>query len=205
MHTQVDMGDLSESVRRATIQKLGKKRWKDQLEGINRMWTGIERVIDGLALSYEKVRLYQDGLPVCGREAEIVRELATAGSRNHRLLLRLMERGATIMGAESSELLVEEYELVKQLLAAGDARKTGGSDTCVKALSASLLERRDQYIANRINATLLTGETGVLFLGMLHSLETLLDEDIRVIYPINKPLDHGAKGHDGNLRQRSHR
>jgi len=181
------MGALRESVRRATLQKLGQMGWKRKVNLIDAGWTEIEKVIDGLALCFEKARLYQDGLPVCGREAEIVTELAKAGSRNHQLLLRLMERGAMIMGTESSELLVEEYEVVKQNLAARDTLKAAGVAAGKKALSDSLLKRRDQYIAERINGTLRAGETGILFLGMLHSLGNWLDRDIRVIYPITRP------------------
>ncbi len=35
---------------------------------------------------------------MCGREAEIVRDLAEAGSRNHRLLVRLDQRGTILKG-----------------------------------------------------------------------------------------------------------
>jgi len=49
---------------------------------------------------------------------------------------------------------------------------------------ACLLDRRNRFIAYRINTTLCTGETGILFLGMLHSLENLLNKDINVIYPV---------------------
>ena len=192
IHTEADMGGLSESVRRATLQKLGLKSWKRKVDLTNRMWAEIEQVIDRLDLPpYEKVRLYQDGLPVCGREAELVGDLARAESRNHRLLFRLMERGATIMGTESSELLVEEYQLIKQVMAAGDTNEAAKIEARQKALSDSILKRRDQFIADRINSTLCEGETGVLFLGMLHSLGDRLHRDIRVIYPINRPCNKG--------------
>jgi signal transduction histidine kinase len=62
------------------------------------------------------VRLYQDGLPVCGREEEIVRDLAGSGSQNHQILLELIARGARLTGSESPSLLLEEYELARQLL-----------------------------------------------------------------------------------------
>jgi len=205
IHTQTDMGALSESLRRATVRKLGEKAWRRQVNSIERMWSQIEQVIGGLAISYEKVRLYQDGLPVCGREADIVRELAKAGSRNHQLLLRLMEKGATVMGTECSELLVEEYELVKQMLNAPNARTAEGTDSELKSLSDSLLTRRDQYIADRINSTLGSGETGILFLGMLHSLGGMLDENIQIIYPIHRPFDRGGQGDDRKRRPGSDR
>jgi hypothetical protein len=51
-------------------------------------------------------------------------------------------------------------------------------------LSAALLAQRDQFIARRINDTLKAGETGILFLGLLHAVERYLDRDIRVIRPL---------------------
>ena len=98
IHTEADMGGLSESVKRATLQKLGLKSWKRKVAATDRMWAEIEQAIDGLDLAYDKVRLYQDGFPVCGRETEIIADLVKAESRNHRLLFRLMEKGAILMG-----------------------------------------------------------------------------------------------------------
>lgn len=188
IHTQADMGSLRESVQRVKVQKLGRQVWKRNVNLIEKMWTEIEKAIDGLALPYKRVRVYQDALPVCGREVEIVTELAKAGSRNHQFLLRLKERGAAIMGTESAELLVEEYQLMKQVMASGDPKQAARLEARQKALSDSLLKRRDQYIAARINSTLQVGETGMLLLGMFHSLGKWLDEDIHVIYPIYPPL-----------------
>ncbi|NQS99233.1 MAG: hypothetical protein HQ591_12340 [candidate division Zixibacteria bacterium] len=192
LHTQADMGALADSVRKATLKKLGFKGWKRKVNLIDRMWITIEKTLDNLNLPYQRVRLYQDGLPVCDREAEIVRELAGRGSRNHKILLRLMESGATIMGTESLELLMEEYELAKQSLAQGKTLKSIGMKARLLpagGLSESLLKRRDLFIAERINNTLCSGETGILFLGMLHSLYDRLDKDIRILYPINQPLN----------------
>ncbi|MBI4327593.1 MAG: hypothetical protein HY674_20370 [Chloroflexi bacterium] len=184
IHTQADMGALSHAIKEMTSEKLGQKGWERNVHLIDEIWTRIEGAIDGWTLPYEKVRLYQDGLPVCGREAEIVTELARAGSRNHRLLLRLMDRGATVMGTESGELLVQEYKLVKQILAAGDSRKANLLEARSKALSQALLKQRDKAIAERINNTLRLGETGLLFLGLLHAVGNGLAKDIRVTQPV---------------------
>lgn len=184
IHTQADMGALSHAIKEMTIEKLGQKGWERNVHLIDEIWTRIEEAIDSWTLPYEKVRLYQDGLPVCGREAEIVAELAQAGSRNHRLLLRLMERGAAVMGTESGELLVQEYKLVKQILEAGDPQKARHLEARHKALSQALLKQRDQAIAERINRTLRAGETGLLFLGMLHAVGDGLAKDIRVTQPV---------------------
>ncbi|MCX5892512.1 MAG: hypothetical protein NTW80_05975, partial [Deltaproteobacteria bacterium] len=89
LHTQADMGALKDSVARAGLEKLGRVGLSRKLAAIEQVWEDIEACLDGLDLSFDRVRLYQDGLPLCGREAEIVTDLAQAGSRNHQLLLRL--------------------------------------------------------------------------------------------------------------------
>ena len=181
LHTQIDLGSLGDGVRRAAVRRLGRQAWQRKVHLVDDLWAKIEREINALTLPYENVRLYQDGLADCGREKEIVAELAKAGSRNYQLLLRLIECGATIMGTESSELLVKEHRLMKQLVS-GAGLPQRRKDYQEK-LHRSLLEQRDAFIAQRINSTLRVGETGVLFLGMLHSLDGRLSPDVRVIYP----------------------
>jgi hypothetical protein len=193
VHTEADMGTLDESVKRATLRKSGRAALMRKAHALQKLWGEIEQVIDESDLSYHKVRLYQDGLPVCGREADIVNELARQGSRNHCLLLSLMERGATIMGTESADLLVQEYERCKQLFGSEKGGHRGKMTRSQKAEGLLLVEKRDRYAAGRINSTLGHGETGILFMGMLHSLEEFLDDDIRVVYPIVNPFQAGRK------------
>lgn len=85
------------------------------------------------------------------------------------------------MGTESPELLREEYEANKKIIECGASPNTACPD---EAYLASLLEKRDSFIATRIVETLRPGETGLIFLGMLHSLEPLLPRDIEVIHPM---------------------
>ena len=193
IHTQADMGTLGESVHRATLRKLGIQSMRRKMHMINQVWTEIETAIDKLDIDYGKVRLYQDGLPVCGKEVEVVTELAKAESRNHQLLLRLMQRGAKLMGTEASELLVKEYELTKQMLDAGNIPAKRIRTARQKAKADLVLGKRDQFIADRINKTLQNGETGILFLGALHSLQHRLDKDIRVLYPVSRPRAYSGK------------
>ena len=191
VHTQADMGALHEPIQRLKVRKLGKKTWEQNIELVKNFWTEIEQATEGLSLPYERVRLYQDGLPVCGHETEIVTDLAKAGSRNYQLLLKLKAMGAMLMGTESSELLVEEYQLAKQVLAEEMARGSAQQAMQWKSLQDSLLKRRDQFIGRRISETLLGGETGLLFIGMLHSVESWLAQDIQLHRPIRQALRAG--------------
>lgn len=189
IHTQADMGALREHVKKASLTKLGLTGWKRKITLIDKFWTEIEKIIDGLSLPWSRVRIYQDGLPVSGKESQIVAELARSGSRNHALLLRLVNAGAALTGTESLELLLEEYDHVKRTLGV----KSRAVPVSEKSTSASILKRRDEFIAKRINETLLPGEVGIVFLGMLHSLEPWLDKDIQLVYPIHSPSKPAGK------------
>jgi hypothetical protein len=194
IHTQADMGALGPSLERMKVSKLGRQGSTRHAGLVAKMWDEIERVVENLPLVTGKVRVYQDGLPVCGNEQQIVSQLAAAGNRNHRLLLRLQARGAVLMGTESPELLVEEYQLLTSALASGLAGKAARAEARQKPLRDALLERRDRYIAGRINTTLAAGETGILFLGMLHAVNRYLDPDIQVVYPLRSPQDRRGEG-----------
>ena len=189
IHSQMDMGGFSETVREVTLRKLGGGAWKRKISLVKQFWTDIGNAINGLDLPLKKTHLYQDGLPVCSREIEIVTELAGKGSPNHLLLRHLMKKGAILMGTESPALLIEEYRLMKEILASGDVREASRIEARRKSAGDILLEKRDAYIAARIDATLKMGDTGILFLGILHKIEERLPEDIHVLYPINRPVD----------------
>ena len=187
VHSQSEMGAFSETIRKVTLEKLGESVWRQKVGLIGEMWRGIEESVDALALDYSQTRVYQDGLPVCGRESEIVSEIAGLGSPNHQLLLRLQEKGAALMGTESPDLLLEEYELLKKVLQGENAKEVSQAEAMQEEASNLILKRRDTFIAERIGETLQVGETGILFLGILHDLSGRLSADIRVRLPINMP------------------
>jgi hypothetical protein len=184
VHTAADMGTLGASIRGMKLSTLGRQGLKHNAEVVDKMWEELERVVSNLPVPPGTVRVYQDGLPVCGHEQEIVSELAGAGHRNHRLLLKLQVRGAMLMGTESPELLVEEYQLATAAFAAGASVRT---ELRQKQLRDMLLEKRDRYIGDRINRTLGAGESAILFMGMLHQVTRYLDPDIEVVYPLGPP------------------
>lgn len=111
---------------------------------------------------------------MCGFELEIVRELAKAGSSNHQLILSLIDKGATLMGTEDPQLLIEEYQMQQQ---SKDALHSHQEKT---EEATRLLEARDRFIVKRIDETLHPGEIGLLFLGASHRLDTMKSSDIRV-------------------------
>jgi len=181
VHTEADLGNMAESVRNWYVRKMGRAKWAKHVADIDRLWREIRARIEKMHLDYAKVRLYQDGLPNCSHEEQIVRDLARAGSQNHQLLADLMEKGATIMGTESPELLLEEYNLAREALVASGGGQPRKASPRQSQISKAVLERRDRYIAERVAQTLQAGETGLAFLGALHSLAGRLPPDIEIV------------------------
>ncbi len=176
IHTAQDMGSLRDQTEQAYLDRFGHEKWLAHLKSIDEIWDGISQSIISLELPCTAVRLYQDGLPVCAKEAEIVRDVARQGSKNHRLLLDLMAQGARLMGTEDANLLLREYQLHQPR----PAQPGANDEQLLRAQGRELLLLRDRFMAQRINETLLTNEIGLLFLGLAHDIEPLLNPDILV-------------------------
>ena len=176
LHTAAELGGLEQEVRR----RMGEEVFQQRQRVINAAWDRVEMWASTLEPSLARCKLYQDGLPICGKEEQIVRDLAARQSRNHRLLLRLIERGATLLGTESPELLLSEYELAKEIVSPDADRKA------LEPVAADLLAKRDAFIAQRINQTLGEGEFGILFVGLLHNVHRGLLPDIELVVPFGK-------------------
>jgi len=202
VHNAADLGRLEhrlEQLKRATMPR---ERVEASRKQVARFWEELRVAIESWQLDFAKVVVYQDALPFApathvGLEIKIVKELAAVGSANHQLLEWMHEHGATILGTESPELLVAEYSLVRKQLGLAE----NPSSTCetphhlatsaeaaeIGAQLADLLNRRDQFITARIDATLEQHQTGIILLGMLHSVEKWLPDDIEVDFPIGQP------------------
>jgi hypothetical protein len=176
IHSPEDLGTLNKAASDLRTDEQTQK----YLDAVEHFWTMIATTIDGLRLDYKNLKLYQDGLPVCGKEQEIVAEVAEAGSQNYKLLQTLLQKGAVLMGTESPELLVKEHVLMTQLLKPGEPAEAS------QETAQALLSQRDDFIAQRIDETLLDNEMAILFLGLMHNIETRLPKDIVLIQPLGK-------------------
>lgn len=192
LHTQQDMGSLAPEAKKAFVGKLGQKLWRHHVQAIDEMWSGIKKQISRLKLPYKRVSVYQDGLPVCGKESEIVRHLAKQGSPNHLLVDGLVKKGATVVGTEDPVLLKQEYDWIKRILEAGNDGQKKELLEAYGKVAPELLKKRDIFIKEKINKTLPQGGVGLLFIGLLHRVDELLPVDIQVSYLIYRlPFHRG--------------
>ncbi|MCZ7383896.1 MAG: hypothetical protein O8C63_04005 [Candidatus Methanoperedens sp.] len=181
VHTAADMGSMGEGLIKEGMARMGREKWLENQRRIENFWNEAEKEIDGLALDYSRTRIYQDGLP-CGGELglRIVRETAEKGSRNYRIVQKLIERGATIEATESPELLRKEYEHIKAIVTATGEKEKAEASGKYEQVKDELIRERDAFIAKAIDATLKNNETGLLFIGAAHNVIPLLAKDIEV-------------------------
>ncbi len=151
---------------------------------VEQMWQGIAAKITELHLPWEKTRIYQDGTPVCGNEKALAERLAERGSPNYTFLIGLMKKGAVLEGTEDMELLIKEYDLLNKLLIKKAISDRDSANAEYQEKSRKLLLLRDQFIAGRIAATLQDGELPLVFMGVMHRLDKLLEKEFQVSYVI---------------------
>jgi hypothetical protein len=185
IHNQADLGSLKESLSAEGERKYGKAEWENHLKQVEKSWNKIEKTIkqhlDDGSIHFNKIRLYQDGLPIAGETGlKVVKDVAKQGSRNYQILEDLIEHGSSLEEAESKELLLGEYEYISRILKAETSTERLKHSILYQDVAQELLDKRDAYIANRINKTLKENELGILFLGGKHSIIDRLDKDINI-------------------------
>ncbi len=190
VHSLVDLGKLAPRVVKAKAKLLPSFDSQSTEMSVHEFWRGLRLAIESWNIDFGQLMLFQDALPSAppeqpGMERLIVQSLAEQGSQNHQILLWLMEQGAELVGTESIELLMEEYRLTLALLEDDAAELQGEAGQSQQA--SELLTKRDQYIAARIDHVLDETAIGVLFLGLMHSVEPWLAADIEVSYPFGQP------------------
>ena len=181
VHTPLDMGSMKDGLERDGVSRIGRQRWEENQRKIEKFWNEVDDEIGRLGLDTKKLRIFQDGLPVAGELGErIVRETAEKGSKNYRIIQKLMDKGAKIEATEDPKLLRQEYGYIKALLEAKTQRERADAATGYDQVKDRLMEDRDAFIAGSISSTLKDGETGLLFIGASHNVIPKISKDIAV-------------------------
>jgi hypothetical protein len=87
--------------------------------------------------------------------------------------------------------MIAEYRRIQRLVQAAQRREPNSVVEELRREGEAVLQNRDAFVAQRIDSTLEDGETGILFLGLLHRVDELLDGKFDVRHLINS-LPFGA-------------
>jgi len=179
IHTSADLGSMAKDITKRGVATLGEQVWTKHRSTVEGFWNVISDYFDSIEV--KDMKIYQDGLVADGEIGEkIVEETFKAGSKNYQLVSKLLERGAVLVKTEDFSLVKEEYN---RLLAITQAKSTIHKIIAFakyKLLKAILLNKRDGFIAKRIDQTLKENEKAVLFIGALHKIRKKLPKDIQV-------------------------
>ena len=179
IHTSADLGSLAAEVNRKGLENFGENMWRDHLNTIDGFWDALFAYFDSINVS--GVKIFQDGMIVDGDIGlNIIQEGEKAGSKNHQLVAKLLQRGAILMKTEDFSLVKKERDrLVKMIRTKTTAAKILAL-IVYKLTKKTLLKQRDEYIAQRIDQALKEGETGILFIGAYHYVQPRLPSDIKI-------------------------
>jgi hypothetical protein len=179
IHTSSDLGSLAKDVVQRGIVELGQEVWNEHLKTVEGFWDAILlyfMYVDALGL-----KIYQDGMVAEGEIGQkIVEEGTRLGSKNYELVARLLKQGAILMKTEDFNLVKEERDRLLTLTKAKSVTQKLIAFIKYKLVKNGLLNKRDRFIAQRINETLNDGERGVLFIGAFHNVKKFLPGDIQI-------------------------
>ncbi|MEK6584555.1 MAG: hypothetical protein AABY66_06815 [Nitrospirota bacterium] len=191
IHTSADLGSLAEEVTKRGISDLGSEIWSKHEETVLSFWDVIIKYFDSIEVSGFK--LYQDGMPAEGEVGQrIVDEVVKSGSKNYEVIANLIHRGAILVRTEDVDLVKKEHNMLLRITRAKTLVNKFTGLIRYKLAKDNLLNKRDEFIAERIEETLNEGETGVIFIGAYHNIRQRLPKDfqIREIKDINKVREY---------------
>jgi len=179
IHTSPDLGSMAKEVAKRGVTGLGEELWKKHRKTVEGFWDVISDYFDSMDVNGMKI--YQDGM-VAEDEVgkKIAEDTAKAGSKNYQLILRLLERGAILMKTEDFKLVKKEYDRLHAITQAKSSARKIIAFIKYKLIKAVLLNKRDIFIAKRIDQTLNADEKAILFIGAFHNIKKRFPKNIQV-------------------------
>lgn len=180
IHTSADLGSLANDVTKRGITDLGKDLWETHRKTVDGFWDAISDYFNSIDVSGMKI--YQDGMVANGEVGQkIVEAGVKAGSKNYELVLRFIQQGAILVKTEDFKLVKEERDRLLTITQTKFIIKKLLAFIKYKIIKNRLLNKRDKFIAKRIDETLNQGEMGIIFIGAYHNIKKRLPGDIQII------------------------
>lgn len=174
------MGSLASALDETAETELGREAWQKHKEAVSRFWDYIGQYFK--YLDVKGFKIYQDGMVADGADGlRIIEEGVNKGSKNYKIIGKLVERGAILMKTEDLALVKEEYSHIAKIAHAKSRREKEVWALRYKLAQSKLLKQRDDFIAKIIKDTLGEGETGILFIGARHEVLPKLPKGIEIV------------------------
>ncbi|MDP3011138.1 MAG: hypothetical protein Q8N27_00310 [Candidatus Hydromicrobium sp.] len=180
IHMSSDMGSLAKDLNRRGIADLGEELWKEHIKTVEGFWDELSHYFDSIDVSGMKI--YQDGMVAGGEVGQkIVEEGAKSGSKNYELVSELLKRGVILVKTEDFKLVKKERDRLIAITQARSLPEKLIAFMKYKVIKNRLLNKRDEFIARRIEETLNQDGTGIIFIGAFHNIKERLPKDVRIM------------------------
>jgi len=180
IHTSADLGSLAKDLNRRGIADLGEELWKEHIKTVEGFWDVVSHYFDSIDVSGMKI--YQDGMVAGGEVGQkIVEEGAKSGSKNYELVSELLKRGAILVKTEDFKLVKKERDRLIAITQVKSLPEKLIAFMKYKVTKNRLLNKRDEFIARRIEETLNQDGTGIIFIGAFHNIKERLPKDVRIM------------------------
>jgi hypothetical protein len=180
VHMSSDMGSLAKDLDRRGIADLGEELWKEHIKTVETYWDELSHYFDTMHVS--DMKIYQDGMIAEGEVGQmIVQEGVKSGSKNYELVSELLKRGGFLVKTEDYKLVKKERDRLIAITQAKSLTKKLIAFMKYKVTKNSLLNKRDEFIARRVDETLNQDETGIIFIGAYHNIKGRLSKDVRIM------------------------
>lgn len=182
IHSSADMGSLGKELKHKSADGSTGNKWQKHSETVNGYWDVIESYFENINIGIKGIKIYQDGMFVDGEMAiKIINEGIKSGSKNSKIVSKLIDRGAILIQTEDFGMVKDEYDGFQSILKSKNSITKLFRLLRYKISKSILLTRRDNFISARIAETLKQNETGILFIGAYHNIIKRLPKDIAVI------------------------
>lgn len=176
------MGSIADGINKKGTSELGSEAWQAHIKTIEKYWDLIADYCERPELDKKALKIYQDSMVADGEIAKkIIEDNLKMGSRNYRIISKLISKGAEIVKTEDFSLVKKELDIYKSISESDRLLKKLFKLLIIKRKRNVLIKKRDAFIAASIDETLLPGETGLLFLGAYHNILNKLPADIEVV------------------------
>jgi len=182
LHSVADMGPMAAEHNRIGIAEFGNEFWEIHIATISKYWESIDNYCETLKIGERGLKLYQDGMVTDGELAlRIIDDNVKMGSRNFKIISKLVNGGAEIIKTEDLNLVNKELEMMNSIPASNLFLLQVLKILVLRWKRLNLLKKRDYFIASRIADTLQQEETGLIFLGAYHNILRKLPKDLNII------------------------
>jgi len=182
IHTGADLGSLSKDVNKKGIANLGKDVWEKHIKTIDGFWDAILHYFYSIFEPDMKMKIYQDGMVADGEVGmKIVEQGIKSGSKNYELISMFIKKGGVLVKTEDFHLVKKELDSFMSLTKAKTILQKLIALIKYNLIKNILINKRDKFIAKRIDKTLKEDEVGIIFIGAFHKIKKKLPKDIQVI------------------------